>query len=454
MTKQLLIVLLLVLFMPYIIYGDDHDTYAKYDVSGITYDSNKTAYVYLDHDVSLSDTLTVKDGYTLYLCLHGHSLAIEGNKEVIKVNSKGRLIISDCTSSGSITSSKSNAIVNNGTLDFNSGHISGNGNSGVLNSGTFNMHGGTISSNSASLGAGVYNEGTFNMYSGTIEDNVASNNGGGVYNNGSYAVFKMYNDSSIRNNQTGKYGGGIYNNNSTFVMYDTSSISNNVSNYMYGGGLYAYNSTITIRDSASIVDNSSNVSGGDVYLNSGTFYINDNIRINDLYLPSNRTITVLDKLDDNASIGLSAQHPNDLPVLVINYSDLNPFHYNDTSYELEVVNNNIKLKKATQYPTYSIDIPSSISFNKDLEVRVSIDSGSKLSVKLSSDNNFTLINEDDVSISYLIKQDDRALSISDTILELNGGSASTFLSFELIDSLKYSGTYTGTVMFTVYINEK
>ena len=130
------------------------------------------------------------------------------------------------------------------------------------------------------------------------------------------------------------------------------------------------------------------------------------------------------------------------------------FYYKDDDYSFESIDNTIKLKKALIYPSYTIDIPSSISFNEDLELKASIDEGSNLVVKLSSDNDFTLTNEDNVSLTYLIKQDETTLNKNKTILEVNGGSDSTFLRFELIDPIKYSGTYTGTVMFTVYIDNK
>lgn len=453
MKRQLLLVLFLFLFVPCLINGESHDDYVIYDGSSISY-NNKIAYVYLDDDVSLTDSLTIRSGYTLYLCLHGHSLMIDGNSPVITINNNGTLVLSDCTNSGTITSSKNYGISNNGTLNFYSGCISNNGNSGVYNKAIFNMYKGTISNNSASLGGGVNNTKTFNMYGGVIKDNTASLNGGGVYNNGSNALFNMCGDSLICNNTSKDDGAGVYSNGSTFMMSDNSSISNNIANSISGGGLYAYSSTITIKDNASIVNNVSNVSGTDVYFYSGTFYIDGNIRIDDIYLPSNKVITVLDELNDSASIGIEVRYPNTLPVVVLNCSNINAFYYKDNDYSFESIDNTIKLKKAVIYPSYTIDIPSSISFNEELEVKASINEGSNLVVKLASDNDFTLTNEDNISLAYLIKQDETTLNNNDIILEVNGGSNFTFLRFELTNPIKYSGTYTGTVMFTVYINEK
>lgn len=454
MKKQLFIFLLLIFFVPCLIYGEDHDNYAIYDGSSISY-TNKTAYVYLDDDVSLSNSLIINSGYTLHLCLHGHKLLIDGSKEAITIYNNATLILSDCTNSGSITSSGGYGVYNNGTFNFYSGSISNNGNSGVYNKAIFNMYDGTILNNSASNGGGVKNEKTFNMYAGSIKDNAASLSGGGVYNGGANATFNMCGVSLISGNTVKTYGGaGVYNNGSTFTMSDNSSITNNIANSISGGGLYAYNSKVTIKDNASIINNKANVNGKGIYFYSGNLYVNDDVLIDDIYLPSNKTITVLDKLGEKASIGLSVEYPYKLPTVVTNSNNVNSFYCNNENYSLEALDNTIKLIKAISYPTYTVDIPSSISLDEELKVQASIDESSTLIVKLASDNDFTLTSEDDISISYLIKQDGTILKNNDVILKVNGSSASTLLRFESQDKPKYAGTYTGTVMFTVYIEEK
>lgn len=452
MKRQLIIVLIFVLFVPCVIYGEDHDGYVIYDGSSITY-NDKTAYVYLDEDISLTSSLTIRNGYTLYLCLHGHSLSIDSSNPVITNN--GTLILSDCTSSGAITSSKYYGVSNYGTFDFYGGFISNNGNSGVYNKSIFNMYGGVISNNKASYGAGVTNNKTFNMYGGVIKDNTASLKGGGVCNE-SGSTFNMYNDSLITNNIVNNNGGaGVYcNNKSSFTMSDSSSISNNIANCISGGGLYVYNSTITIKDNASIVGNHANVNGSGIYFDSGSLYVNNNVSIDDVYLPSDKTITVLDELGDKASIGISVKYPYTLPVVVLNSSNTNAFYYINDDYSLESIDNTIKLKEAISFPTYIIDIPSSINFDEELEVKASIDEGSSLVVKVADDNDFTLVNEDNVSLAYLIKQGESILNNNDIVLEVNGNSGCTSIGFELTNNIKYSGTYTGTVMFTVFIDDK
>jgi len=154
--------------------------------------------------------------------------------------------------------------VDAGVLDMNGGTIQGNTatipnsvGGGVWNEATFNMHGGVIHNNNAAYGAGVGNyiigggNPTFNMYDGLIQSNVASVQGGGVYNAGTFTmsssgstiaptiqynsahkgggvmnsnefgpgVFTMWNGNILNNDavaddtatQTGGMGGGIYN---------------------------------------------------------------------------------------------------------------------------------------------------------------------------------------------------------------------------------------------------
>ena len=454
MKRQLIIVLAFVLFIPCLIYGEDCGT--KYDGSNIIYDDNNMAYVYLSDDVLLTSSLVISSESTLYLCLHGHSLSIENSSPVIKNN--GTLILSDCVGNGSITSSKGYGVLNYGTFNFHSGCISNNGNSGVFNESIFNMYGGTIFNNQASFGGGVLNNKTFNMYGGVIKDNLASLKGGGVCNKTS-STFNMCNDSLIANNIVNNNGGaGVYcDNKSNFTMSDNSSISGNVANCISGGGLYSYNSTLTIKDNASIIDNLSNVNGGGIYFYSGTLYVNGDVTIDDVYLPSNKKITVLDNISDNARIGISVQYPYTLPVVVSNSNNIKAFYCKNQDYSLSSVDNTIKLIEAISYPSYSIDIPSSIDLDEKLEIKandVNLKEGSSLIIKLADDNDFTLINEDNVTITYLIKQDETILDNNDIILKVSDGNISTFIEFELQDKPIYSGTYTGTAMFTVYIDEK
>ena len=78
-------------------------------VDAIPYDSNNTAYVYLSGNAKRTETLEIKNGYTLYLCLNGYSLTkttedstawFEG---VITIYKGAQFTLCDCRGGGKIT---------------------------------------------------------------------------------------------------------------------------------------------------------------------------------------------------------------------------------------------------------------------------------------------------------------------------------------------------------------
>jgi len=128
-----------------------------------------------------------------------------------------------------------------------------NGNGVTVNSGsTLIMNGGKILGNSAENGGGVYNTGTFNMSNtAVIAGNTATKNGGGVYNTG---TFNMENGSiggstpTEANTATNK-GGGVYNsNNCAFSMSDGQILGNKAKqgNDVFNEGTTISGSTIPV----------------------------------------------------------------------------------------------------------------------------------------------------------------------------------------------------------------
>lgn len=141
---------------------------------------------YLTGDVVLDKTWEVPEcgnGTSIRLCLNGHRITMEGSGPAIRLkgaapvfsgnNSVTRhdvdLLITDCQGGGTITHAD-NA---NGTAVQ------------VCEYGRFTMYGGSITNNSATNnGGGVYVDGTdsrFTMYGGTITGNSTEGSGGGVY---------------------------------------------------------------------------------------------------------------------------------------------------------------------------------------------------------------------------------------------------------------------------------
>ncbi len=114
--------------------------------------------------------------------------------------------------------------INGGTLNLTDcgstgtitgGNITDRG-GGVYNQGTFAMYGGKISGNTANLGGGVYVLGNgFIMYGGEISNNTAKYNGGGVYNSRQNTI--IAGGRIINNTANGSPSGGIFMNESIML---------------------------------------------------------------------------------------------------------------------------------------------------------------------------------------------------------------------------------------------
>ena len=235
-------------------------TWTAWDgVSDITYDANNTAYVYLRDNAERDSALEIANGYTLYLCLSGHSLTKnKTGKSVIKVGDNATLSLCDCS-------------------DAQSGKLThGTTASGLKYTG----HG-------VSLGY----RSTFNMYGGSITNNAATNGdgGGGVHN--LFGTFTMYGGSITGNSaDTRCGGGGVYlARMGEFVMKGGEITGNTAKN---GGGVYTAvngNTGLTVSGDAAITGNS-NTAGKD----------------ENVYLVSGKTIEIgADGLGEKASIGVT-----------------------------------------------------------------------------------------------------------------------------------------------------
>ncbi len=246
----------------------------------------------------LLNNVTLKGTWKTYknvnLCLNGKTITESYATEVINVCSS--LSITDCQEdAGKITHLPENCSARgvevgwgyvftlwNGTITGNAATSFGGG--GVYNNGAFYMNGGAITGNTAIGGlggGGVWNKGSFTMSGGSITGNFARSNGGGVYNTGSFAM----SGGSITGNTTGYNGAGLYN-------YGTLNLSGNV----------------TIKDNKV----------GDA--------------ANNVFLVHDRKITVAETgMGEKASVGITAENPDDSPVVVSGTAKTENFScdYND-----------------------------------------------------------------------------------------------------------------------------
>ena len=264
-------------------------TWTAWDgVSDITYDANNTAYVYLRDNAERDSALEIANGYTLYLCLSGHSLTKnKTGKSVIKVGDNATLSLCDCSDaqSGKLTHGTTASGLKYTGHGVSLGYRS-----------TLNMYGGSITGNRADTGGGVslaseYSYAKFNMYGGSITNNAATNGdgGGGVHN--LFGTFTMYGGSITGNSaDTRCGGGGVYlARMGEFVMKGGEITGNTAKN---GGGVYTAvngNTGLTVSGDAAITGNS-NTAGKD----------------ENVYLVSGKTIEIgADGLGEKASIGVT-----------------------------------------------------------------------------------------------------------------------------------------------------
>ena len=350
-------------------------TWTAWDgTSTITYDTNNTAYVYLEKDATRESRLEVKAGYTLYLCLNGNKLessASQGMSQVINVSNGAKFILCDCKGGGTITHSsgaKGKGVEPSGktaaaTFSMYGGTISGNhtdancwgpDGAGVeIQNGTFTMYGGTISDNHAEYAGSNYGgggvcaqtSGTFTMYGGTINNNHSATDAGGVMVWGGGAM--NIDGGTIRDNTADEAGGGIRTNSYKFIISGNSVIENNTA--VKGGGVYygSSSNTMTISESArisgntatrygggiyfdkegsltmnggSITGNTATGDGGGVYFGGDTFRISGNLDIsgnkksgadNNVYLPTNKYINIVGALTGSNPIGVTTEKTPD-----------------------------------------------------------------------------------------------------------------------------------------------
>lgn len=296
--------------------------------TNITYDSNNTAYIYLTGNVEMLKALTIPQGYTLYLCLNGHSITKTSEDGTfggaIVVKEGGKLVLCDCKPSGnegSITHSPGiegrGVRMGGNTYGVDTeflmygGKISGNhvGDDGAgvqIQNATFKMYGGEISDNHVEKagnygggGVNVYSGGTFTMYGGKISGNtVNGNDGGGVaaFN----ADFKMY-GGTITGNAAGNMGGGVYVGNTSPILSGGSITGNTCGANANGGGVGTYNCDAILFSGN--VQITGNVKGGTI--TNGT--LSGGVA-NNFYLPSGTYITITDELTGSARIGVTTEN--------------------------------------------------------------------------------------------------------------------------------------------------
>jgi len=255
-------------------------------------------------------SICVPEGKHITLDLNGHTIDRNLSKPCNNgycgwvIANLGTLTIRDSGTGGTITG---------GYTGYNLSDSKNGG--GIYNAGTLTLSGGTITKNAdGEKGGGVYNAGTFTMTGGEISANLAATGyggatcGGGVYN-AENATFTMTGGEISGNyscDTANEDGGGVYNA-GTFNVGGTAKITGNVAKAVYD-------------------ENDNTASGG----------VTDNV-----YLPANKTITcsATAPLTSGASIGVTTAGTPVLGTTVnitdSNSADYSGYFHSDKSYRVQ-----------------------------------------------------------------------------------------------------------------------
>lgn len=256
----------------------------------VTSSSETAVYLYLEKDVTLTNTLDIADG-TVYLCLNGKTLTMDkAGYPAVCVGENQKFVLCDCIGTGKITGAKgsaekdparfgavncksgSNFVMYGGSIADN--EVKGANGGGIfVNGGTFTMHGGSVNNNKAPNGSGgavSVENGKIYTYGGEMNGNSAAN-GGAMHIKGSTA-------GKIRNikaagNTSSDMGGAIFTETKGLIEIHDIELSGNRATR--GGGIYLkgaadniytniYN--VNIHDNSATTNGNLNGNGGGVFL--------------------------------------------------------------------------------------------------------------------------------------------------------------------------------------------
>jgi len=164
-------------------------------------------------------------------------------------------------------------ISNFGTLNVNDATLNGNFASqeggGIYNDGSvgvLTVSDSTISGNSCSSGGGISNFGTLTVTGSSVSSNSSLTSGGGIISNENLTII----NSTISGNSAKGGGGGIENSGIVLTII-SSNVANNTAGVGFPGGGIANTGTLTVTNS-SITGNSGGIGGG-IYSSSGALVI-------------------------------------------------------------------------------------------------------------------------------------------------------------------------------------
>lgn len=200
-------------------------------------------------------------------------------------------------------------------LTIESGFVSGAAGAGILNHGKLTLKLVDVTSNLISGGAtasdnggGIYNDGVLAVGNSLVHANSAYD-GGGIYNHGALRL-----QGSVVSTNLAAYGGGLYNKGNGNVVAGITAFTQNIANLVGGGIFNETNGKVTLRRTTfnqNVVDSGGNGGGGvftdgTVTITNVTFYKNSGPNGGGLFsdFTGNVTVTNATFSDNGATSGM------------------------------------------------------------------------------------------------------------------------------------------------------
>jgi parallel beta-helix repeat protein len=245
--------------------------------------------------ITLTDSFDIPDSSSTFGSVTGIKVSLRGAKTLsvnslytgmlLELDSGQTLILREATLKGHSGNTLSMVhltggsefLMRSGTISDNTAGSAGAGGVYVGSGGVFTMSGGTISDNTATGGGGVFVDsgGSFDMSgSAVISDNtVNGSTGGGVYVSGSGSGFTMRGGTISGNTATYGGGGGVsVSGGGAFIMSGGTIFNNTAGSGFSGGGGVSVSGTGSFTMSGGTISGNTAVSGGGVWVNSGSTF--------------------------------------------------------------------------------------------------------------------------------------------------------------------------------------
>ena len=260
-----------------------------------------------------------------------------------------------------------------GTVNLVGGTITGNnatnGNGGVINmsGGTITISGTRLINNTASQYGGavyLYNGVTATMTGGEISNNKAGSEGGAVHVFGT-STFNL--SGGIISVNSSVDGGAIYLNREPSVLNMSGGVISGNTATGNGGAVYIFRSGSVCNLSGGTIENNTAKSGGGIYVNpsnNGQLKVSGNPVVkgntasgaaNNVYLPSDKKLSINAAMSSGASIGITTESKNYPVVFSGKYSqDYSDYFFADVADTHVNYNANTGLELAAGAKRYNV----------------------------------------------------------------------------------------------------